>query len=64
MNDNAKHAIASLISARGHIKELAKPEDVEAIWEGWLAIVSAAYGGQEYPDAKYFIEADIPKESK
>lgn len=68
MNANAKHAIDSLISARVYIIEQLglrnhQPEVFDSIWEGWLTIVSAVYGGQEYPDAKYFIEADIPKES-
>lgn len=62
MNDNAKHAITSLIESREKIKELAKPEDVEAIWEGWLTIVSAVYGGQDYPDVKYFIESEGTRE--
>lgn len=57
MNNNAKHAIDSLIKARKYVYDNVTDQgEVDAIWDGYLTVVGAVYGGQEYPDAKYFIE--------
>lgn len=46
MNDNGRHLVKSLITARAYVKECSLPEDVEQVWEAYVEIAAVVYSGE------------------